>query len=100
MQKLTKIDFSGSNFYEPESLAIILGALPNLTELNLSMCHMDMRFFEIILPAIQNLRMLKSLDLSNNKDFYPEDIRRIKTLFKNLVFLNTHVDGEDLDSLE
>jgi hypothetical protein len=38
--------------------------------------------FEIILHAIQNLRMLKSLDLSNNKDFYPEDIRRIKTLFR------------------
>jgi hypothetical protein len=100
LTKLTKIDFSGSNFDEPESLAIILGALPNLTELNLSMCHMDMRFFEIILPAIQNLRMLKSLDISNNKDFYPENIRRIKTLFKNLVFLDTHVDGEDLDSLE
>jgi hypothetical protein len=100
LTKLTKIDFSGSNFDEPESLAIILGALPNLTELNLSMCHMDMRFFEIILPAIQNLRMLKSLDLSNNKDFYPEDIRRIKTLFKNLVFLDTHFDGEDLDIIE
>jgi len=103
LTKLTKLDFSGSNlgnFDELESVAIILRSLPNLTELNLSMCHMDMRFFEIILPAIQNLRMLKSLDISNNEDFYPEDIRRIKTLFKNLLFLDTHVDGEDLDSLE
>ena len=107
LTNITRLDLSGSNlgnFREPESVAEILRYLPNLTELNLSRCYMEMRFFEIILPAIQNLRMLRSLDVSNNEDFYPEDIRRIKTLFKKLVFLDTHIDGtdeeEDLDSLE
>jgi Leucine-rich repeat (LRR) protein len=105
LTNITRLDLSGSNlgnFREPESVAEILRYLPNLTELNLSRCYMEMRFFEIILPAIENLRNLRSLDVSNNEDFYPADIRRIKTLFKKLVFLDTHIDGteEDLDSLE
>ena len=105
LTNITRLDLSGSNlgnFREAESVAEIIRYLPNLTELNLSRCYMEMRFFEIILPAIQNLRMLRSLDVSNNEDFYPEDIRRIKTLFKKLVFLDTHIDGtdEDLDSVE
>jgi hypothetical protein len=61
---------------------------------------MDMRFFEIILPAIQNLKKLRFLDVSNNEDFFPEDIEQIKTLFENLAVLNIDEEGyEDLDAL-
>lgn len=44
----------------------------------------EVNLMQIILPAIQNLKMLRSLDLSSNEDFFPEDIRRIKKLFENL----------------
>ena len=87
VKNLTKLNLSGSNlasFDDSENVAKILGFLPNLRELDLSRCYLDMRFFEIILPAIQNLKMLRSLDLSSNEDFFPKDIRRIKKLFENL----------------
>jgi len=87
VKNLTKLNLSGSNlatFDDSENVAKILGFLPNLRELDLSRCYLDMGFFEIILPAIQNLKMLRYLDLSNNEDFCPEDIRRIKKLFENL----------------
>jgi hypothetical protein len=87
VKNLTKLNLSGSNlatFDESEDVAKILGFLPNLRELDLSRCYLDMRFFEIILPAIQKLKMLRYLDLSNNEDFFPEDIRIIKKLFENL----------------
>ena len=88
---ITKLDLSGSNlgkFDEAKSVKEILRALPNLTELNLSRCQLEMRFFEIILPAIQNLKNLISLDVSDNEDFYPADIIEIKSLFNNLLVLN------------
>jgi len=87
VKNLTKLNLSGSNlvsFDDSEDVAKILGFLPNLRELDLSRCYLDMRFFEIILPAIQKLKMLRYLDLSNNEDFSPEDIRIIKKLFENL----------------
>jgi len=87
VKNLTKLNLSCSNlasFDDLDDLAKILGFLPNLRELDLSRCYLDMRFFEIILPAIKNLKMLRSLDLSNNEDFFPEDIRIIKNLFENL----------------
>ena len=87
LKNLTKLNLSGSNlasFDDLDDLAKILGFLPNLRELDLSSCYLDMRFFEIILPAIQNLKMLRSLNLSNNEDFSPKDIKKIKKLFENL----------------
>ena len=103
LKNITKLDLSGSNlanFDQTDSVPIILGSLPNLRELDLSRCYMDMRFFEIILPAIQNLKKLRSLDVSNNEDFFPEDIEQIKTLFENLAVLNIDEEGyEDLDAL-
>ena len=103
LRNITKLDLSGSNlgtFDDSESVSIILDSLPNLRELNLSRCYMEMRFFEIILPAIQNLKKLRSLDVSNNEDFFPEDIEQIKTLFENLAVLNIDEEGyEDLDAL-
>lgn len=103
---LTKLDLSGSNlanFIEAESVAKILYSLPNLRELDLSNCYLDMRFFEIILPAIQNLKKLRYLDVSNNEDFSHDDIKQIKEDFKDLLFLDTHIDGQeeyqDLDEL-
>jgi Leucine-rich repeat (LRR) protein len=103
LKNITKLDLSGSNlanFDQIDSLPIILGSLPNLRELDLSRCYMDMRFFEIILPAIQNLKKLRFLDVSNNEDFFPEDIEQIKTLFENLAVLNIDEEGyEDLDAL-
>jgi len=102
---ITKLDLSGSNlgkFDEAESVANILDSLPNLTELNLSRCQLEMRFFEIILPAIQNLKNLISLDVSDNEDFYPADITEIKSLFNNLPVLNIDDEEEyqDLDKLD
>ena len=88
LENITKLDLSGSNlgnFDELESVAVILRALPNLKELNLSNCQLEMRFFEIMQLPIQNLRMLKFLDLSNNEDFYPVDIQIIKRLFNSLL---------------
>ena len=107
LKNITKLDLSGSNLGsidDSESVSIILDSLPNLRELNLSRCYMKMRFFKIILPAIQNLKKLRSLDVSNNEDFYPEDIQQIKEHFKNLLFLDIHIDGReegypDLDEL-
>ena len=103
LRNITKLDLSGSNlgtFDDSKSVSIILDSLPNLRELDLSRCYMDMRFFEIILPAIQNLKKLRSLDVSNNEDFFPEDIEQIKTLFENLAVLNIDEEGyEDLDEL-
>jgi len=107
IKNLTKLNLSGSNlatFYDSEDVAKILGFLPNLRELDLSTCQLDMRFFEIILPAIQNLKKLIYLDVSNNEDFSPEDIQQIKEHFKDLLFLDTHIDGQeegypDLDEL-
>ena len=84
------------NFDEPKSVEIILDSLPNLRELNLSRCYMEMRFFQIILPAIKNLN-LRLLDVSNNEDFYPEDIREIKTQFKKLAVLKIDEESLDLD---
>jgi hypothetical protein len=91
LRNLTKLDLSGSNlgnFDEPESVANILDSLPNLRELDLSRCQLEMRFFEIIRPAIQNLKKLRYLDVSNNEDFYPEDIQEIKEHFKDFLFLD------------
>ena len=91
LTNITKLDLSGSNlgnFDEAKSVYDIISALPNLTELNLSSCYLEMRFFEIILPAIQNLKNLISLDVSDNEDFYPADITEIKSLFNNLLVLN------------
>ena len=99
LKNITKLDLSGSNlgnFDEPKSVEIILDSLPNLRELNLSRCYMEMRFFQIILPAIKNLN-LRLLDVSNNEDFYPEDIREIKTQFKKLAVLKIDEESLDLD---
>ena len=88
LTNITKLDLSGSNlgnYDDPESVGVILGSLPNLKELNLSNCQLEMRFLEIMQLPIQNLRMLRSLDLSKNEDFFPEDIQIIKRLFNNLL---------------
>jgi Leucine-rich repeat (LRR) protein len=87
---ITKLDLSGSNlgnFDECRSVVSILQALPNLKKLNLSNCYLEMRFFEIILPAIQKLNLI-SLDISDNEDFYPEDIIEIKRIFEKRLVLN------------
>jgi Leucine-rich repeat (LRR) protein len=102
LTKITKLNLSGSNLTslsESESVEEILRALPNLTELNLSRCQMDTLSLDTILPAIQNLRKLRSLDISDNEDFDPDDIKRIKTLFKKLVFLDIHIDGVDIEEV-
>jgi aminoglycoside phosphotransferase len=103
LTNITKLNLSGSNLTslsESESVEEILRALPNLTELNLSRCQMNTRSLDTTLPAIQNLRKLRSLDISDNEDFNPVDIKRIKTLFKKLVFLDIHIDGVDIDDTE
>jgi Leucine-rich repeat (LRR) protein len=103
LTKITKLNLSGSNLTslsESESVEEILRALPNLTELNLSRCQMNTRSLDTTLPAIQNLRKLRSLDISDNEDFNPVDIKRIKALFKKLVFLDIDIDGVDIDDTE
>ena len=103
LTNITKLNLSGSNLTslsESESVEEILRSLPNLTELNLSRCQMNTRSLDTTLPAIQNLRKLRSLDISDNENFNPVDIKRIKTLFKKLVFLDIHIDGVDIDDTE
>ena len=102
LTNITKLNLSGSNLAslsESESVEKIIRALPNLTELNLSRCQMNTRSLDTTLPAIQNLRKLRSLDISDNEDFNPVDIKRIKTLFKKLVFLDIDIDV-DIDNTE
>ncbi len=87
---ITKLDLSGSNleyFDQAKNVSVIIMALPNLTELNLLSCFLEMRIFKIILPAIQNLKNLISLNVSDNEDFCPADITEIKRLFDDLAVL-------------
>jgi Leucine-rich repeat (LRR) protein len=89
LNNLTQLDLSGSNLLPKDQLEYlakyILPVLPNLRDLNLSRCQLEMRTFEPIIDDIKKLQKLRSLDISDNEDFYPEDIKKIKERFTELV---------------